>query len=112
MKITYYGHKEKIGRCAVNIKEEHANGASVNDILKHIVRHSPDGFQWGYAGSGPSDLALSILVDYCNRFTSESKDIPNKYYQKFKSDFIAHAKDDLNINSEQIKGWLKKQKNA
>src|SRR5204862_6265890 len=29
--------------------------------LKHVVHHSPDGFQWGYGGSGPADLALSIL---------------------------------------------------
>jgi hypothetical protein len=25
--------------------------------------HSPTGFSWGYAGSGPADLALCILVD-------------------------------------------------
>ena len=24
--------------------------------LKHYVRHSPDGFEWGYYGSGPADL--------------------------------------------------------
>jgi len=32
--------------------------------LKHYVLHSPDGFEWGYAGSGPSDLAYSILWEY------------------------------------------------
>ena len=32
--------------------------------LKHIVRHSPTGMEWGYGGSGPSDTALSILADY------------------------------------------------
>lgn len=26
-----------------------------------VVQHSPDGFEWGYAGSGPADLALNIL---------------------------------------------------
>ena len=25
------------------------------------IEHSPCGFEWGYAGSGPSDLALNIL---------------------------------------------------
>ena len=29
--------------------------------LRHVVLHSPDGMEWGYAGSGPADLALSIL---------------------------------------------------
>jgi len=37
---------------------------TVNGVpLKHIVEHSPTGFQWGYGGSGPADLALSILAD-------------------------------------------------
>lgn len=31
--------------------------------LRHVVRHSPDGFEWGFGGSGPADLALSILAD-------------------------------------------------
>lgn len=32
--------------------------------LPHVVYHSPDGFEWGYAGSGPHDLALSILAHH------------------------------------------------
>jgi hypothetical protein len=27
-----------------------------------VWNHSPDGFAWGYAGSGPSQLALAILL--------------------------------------------------
>lgn len=26
--------------------------------------HSPDGFEWGYGGSGPSQLALALFSDY------------------------------------------------
>ena len=29
-----------------------------------IRNHSPDGFAWGYGGSGPAQLALAILLDY------------------------------------------------
>ncbi len=29
--------------------------------LPHLVHHSPDGFEWGYNGSGPADLARSIV---------------------------------------------------
>jgi hypothetical protein len=32
--------------------------------LPHIVYHSPTGFECGYPGSGPADLALSILADF------------------------------------------------
>jgi hypothetical protein len=28
------------------------------------MNHSPDGFQWGYGGSGPAQLALGILAHY------------------------------------------------
>lgn len=30
--------------------------------LPHHVRHSPTGFAWGYAGSGPSELARCLLI--------------------------------------------------
>jgi uncharacterized protein DUF6166 len=32
--------------------------------LAHHVRHSPNGFSWGYAGSGPSELARCILLEH------------------------------------------------
>ena len=28
-----------------------------------LWNHSPDGFEWGYGGSGPAQLALAILAD-------------------------------------------------
>lgn len=31
--------------------------------LHHYVNHSPTGFSWGYSGSGPTDLAASLLAD-------------------------------------------------
>lgn len=40
---------------------ENAEGDMVG-VLEHVVKHSPTGFSWGYAGSGPADLARSILI--------------------------------------------------
>lgn len=31
-------------------------------LLPHRVKHSPTGMMWGYAGSGPADLARSLLI--------------------------------------------------
>jgi len=28
--------------------------------------HSPTGFEWGYLGSGPAQLALALLADHLN----------------------------------------------
>jgi hypothetical protein len=29
---------------------------------QRVYNHSPDGFAWGYGGSGPAQLALAILL--------------------------------------------------
>ncbi len=52
--------------------------------LKHLVRHSPDGFEWGYGGSGPADLARSIVGDVMGR-----PDPPPAIYQRVKAALVA-----------------------
>lgn len=32
--------------------------------LRHVQGNSPDGFEWGYNGNGPADLAHAILTDH------------------------------------------------
>ena len=55
----------------------YADNSRSTHPLRHIVKHSPDGFQWGYHGSGPADLALSILFDCASASLAE------KLYQAF-----------------------------
>lgn len=69
--------------------------------LVHIVRHSPDGFQIGYGGSGPADTALSILTDCLG------KEQANVLYQLFKWDFVARWGDEFSITEKEIKEWAK-----
>ena len=52
--------------------------------LKHLVRHSPDGFEWGYGGSGPADLARSIVGDLF-----EDPDPPPAIYQAVNRELVA-----------------------
>jgi hypothetical protein len=41
--------------------------------VKHsIVCHSPDGFEWGYGGSGPSELALNLAELVVQKATLQS----------------------------------------
>jgi len=43
----------------------HRDGPVVYTNVPHsVVHHSHDGFEWGYLGSGPSELALNILQWY------------------------------------------------
>lgn len=77
------------------------------DPLKHIVYHSPSGFEWGYAGSGPADLALSILADYFNEARLDWDGRAWQLHQDFKDDFIATIEDDqFLIDTYQIDNWI------
>jgi len=49
-----------------------------------VWNHSPDGFNWGYGGSGPSQLALAVLLE----ITSSEKRALDMY-QDFKRNVIA-----------------------
>ena len=57
--------------------------------LEHLVHHSPDGFEFGYAGSGPADLARSIVGDLLRTHQPHPAD-----YQPVKFALIATLKGD------------------
>lgn len=73
------------------------------DKSQELRDHSPDGFEWGYRGSGPSQLALAILLDlYGDR-------VAQLYYQDFKDNFIATAdQNGFVISSDDVDVWIKK----
>jgi len=54
---TYEGKRE--GYVAMVI----ANGLPLKPRLD-LWNHSPTGFEWGYCGSGPAQLALALLADH------------------------------------------------
>jgi hypothetical protein len=105
-------------------------------LLPHVLWHSPTGFECGYSGSGPADLALSIMADYWGVETAkmqkrihgwagaggpvatlnagdcgEAGDRVIACYQQFKQDFIAplHVSrgEVAEITADQIAVWLK-----
>lgn len=80
--------------------------------LHHICRHSPDGFQWGYGGSGPADLALAILSDYFARQgVVKHLGEATKLYQDFKWDFLAKIREDgWSISDDQIQWWIEERR--
>jgi len=53
--------------------------------------HSPDGFNWGYGGSGPAQLALAIMLALTGRADG---------YQDFKFKFIAGLPQDTAFDVE------------
>lgn len=88
--------------------------------LRHIPFHSPDGFAWGYQGSGPADLALAMLVDYLrerpprtgwlageqfSRWTVGSRAFT--LHQDFKREVVAQFGDDWELSGLHLEAWLK-----
>ncbi|KPN29414.1 hypothetical protein SY89_00127 [Halolamina pelagica] len=49
-----------------------------------VVSHSPSGFEWGYGGSGPAQLALAILLDY-----TDDQEVAQSHYQAFKCEIVS-----------------------
>ena len=65
-----------------------------------IWNHSPDGFNWGYEGSGPAQLALAILL------LVTDKEIAVRCHQEFKRQVIARLPQaDFEIRID-VKHWL------
>lgn len=62
---------------------------------------SPDGFEWGYGGSGPAETARCILWDYLGHEPDRG------LYQLFKRSFIAPAPvAGFRLSAVEIEAWL------
>lgn len=72
-----------------------------------LYDHSPDGFQWGYSGSGPAQLSLALLLD-----ATTFPHIALAYYQIFKWKFVAGWGDEWSILRSDILSWIEQQARA
>jgi len=68
--------------------------------LIHRVRHSPTGLEWGYGGSGPADLARSILWDWLGREPTQ------RAYMALKFDVVARlAQAGWRLPAAELEAW-------
>ena len=79
------------------------------------VNHSPDGFEWGYNGSGPTQLAYAILRSYfeiVEELNIESARFQaQKFCFEFRQQFVSRwKKNEWKIDSEYIAIWIGGQK--
>lgn len=54
------------------------------DARRDLCNHSPDGFAWGYGGSGPAQLALALCADVLDDDLRAQR-----VYQRFKEQVVA-----------------------
>ena len=67
-----------------------------------VFNHSPDGFSWGYSGSGPAQLALALLLEETGRAQAVL------LHQEFKRAVVARwpwAKF-WTLTSQEIRRWI------
>lgn len=72
-----------------------------------VLNKSPDGFAWGYAGSGPSQLAIAILL----ALTGNEK-FAKRHYQDFKDLYITKLSidKDFELDINDVNNWINSQK--
>jgi len=75
---------EGAGRVSVEVHDGDKRRLLDPRPSQQVYNHSPDGFEFGYHGSGPAQLALAILLD----FTDNTR-VSRQLYQQFKADHIA-----------------------
>ena len=93
---------EGLGYVALHV--EYDNGET--EGLLQVVFHSPTGLEYGYGGSGPADMALTILANFygvdprvlsaklrsgsAQEWTESERRVVH-YHQDFKFAYVANA---------------------
>ena len=91
-----YEGKRRWSICTVTV-----DGQPLNPRLD-LKNHSPDGFEWGYGGSGAAQLSLAILADHLPD-TQQALD----FYHRFKWAAIAQfPRRKWSLTSNEIDQWL------
>ena len=94
-------------------------------LVPHLVHHSPTGLEFGYAGAGPADLALSLLTFHLKADAALVKQLLTGHYRmdqfsetdpilrvvRLYQDFKVHAlgshgDDALDLTGAEIDRWI------
>ena len=98
---TYHGKRGRDGVKVRVVDELDQTGYKLKP-RNDLRNHSPDGFEYGYGGSGPAQLALALLADVFDDYTALN------FYQQFKREEIAtlDQREDFTLTEVEIKKWL------
>ena len=82
------------------------DGQPLDPRKSQLIRnHSPDGFNWGYAGSGPAQLALALLLEAFSDHPQASLLVAERQYQEFKRDVVSQMPLNWSLTTDEILGW-------
>lgn len=100
--ITYAGVQLPGGR-VVSVAHLEDGRQAWAENLPHVHKHSSE-FAWGYAGSGPADLARSILAHAVGMADAD------RYYQAFKRAYVVHWGREWSITQDNVREWVESTK--
>jgi hypothetical protein len=100
----YYARDIETNGFMIYRNGDRMTGGDIQTNVPHVcIHHSPTGFEFGYHGSGPADLALNILEVYLQLSGHEGERIPvyegdcfalaYVLHQDFKQEFVAEIPD-------------------
>jgi hypothetical protein len=80
-----------------------ADEAAARDLpLRLDLRaHSPSGFEWGYGGSGPAQLALALLADALG-----DVELAQEHYQNFKWAVVSRLGDCWRLSARDMQRFV------
>lgn len=106
---TYFGDRKLVidqdSRNLIVVTTHNSGTSTTKDLDPRLDlwNHGPSGMEWGYAGSGPAQLALAILADW-----TKDDDYAVRNHQAFKVDAIAPIKQNTwLIQSSLVEGWVR-----
>lgn len=118
MKV-YAGRRSELGTLFVTIEDHREGGAIESRALPprfDLFNHSPTGFECGYYGSGPAQLALAILADALSGVEGQSvaniaclrsvDEVAVRLHQDYKADVVARLAAPFDIVEEEVLAWI------
>jgi hypothetical protein len=72
-------------------------------LCLEITHSSPTGFEWGYCGSGPHQLAMALLVNIGGRHLF---DHGFELSHEFKRQVVAGLPDQWTLTADDIRTWM------
>lgn len=100
--VTYIGTRDEQGVLQVMKQIDGLEPLTLPPRLE-LRNHSPSGFELGYNGSGPAQLALAIVTDVLGDEAGQD------LYQRYKRDVVANLPyEGFSITAEAVEEWAKR----
>jgi hypothetical protein len=79
-------------------------------LRRDEARHSPAGFNWGYSGSGPAELARAVLIACC----PDDDFVRQPYvYQSFKAVYVSVIRTEAwALRRSEVRRWVERVKST